>query len=60
MKISMAKKGSFYKKERTKNHRNKYIFLIASSWKKLSKKGLSSHGLPKRSPTLVLTVPEAA
>jgi hypothetical protein len=24
------------------------------------KRGLSSHGLPKRSPTLVLTMPEAA
>ena len=28
--------------------------------KKDIKKGLSSHGLPKRSPTLVLPVPEAA
>ena len=39
-------------------------FIASFGWmvtlRKLQKEGLSSHGLPKRSPTLVLTVPKAA
>jgi hypothetical protein len=33
---------------------------IALNKRAKKKKGLSTHGLPKRSPTLVLTMPEAA